>query len=462
MKDLLGKKLQEDKRVQEAKRLLNEALKEYQKQITGPKDANPECQKDYAQLLEHCAQLRGGNLYYPYLASGIGKGALVELADGSIKYDFITGIGVHYLGHSHPALLTASIDAALDDTVMQGNLQQGAVTADLLKLLVDGACRKGAKLNHCFLTSSGAMANENALKMILQKHSPCRRILAFERCFAGRSMIMAQITDKPANREGLPKVLDVDYVPFFDAKDPAGSTQKAVRCLRDHLAGHEREYAAMMFELIQGEGGYYPGERKFFKALVDVLKKNHVAVFVDEIQTFGRTPELFAFQYFGLDNDVDVVTIGKMTQVCATFFTDEYKPKPRLISQTFTASSSAIRAAMVIVTELLHGGYLGAGGKIVQFHNHFAGHLENIAARHPEWIQGPFGFGGMIAMTVLDGSPEKAKEFLVQLFKNGVVAFAAGGDPARVRFLMPTGAVTLKDIDDVCKIIEKTLQEMAP
>ena len=311
MTELLGKKLKADPRVQEAKRLLSEALEEYQSRITGLKNADPARVQDYQQLLAQCGQLRGGNLYYPYLSTGIGRGALVELADGSVKYDFITGIGVHYFGHSHPILLTSGVDAALEDTVTQGNLQQGLSTVAFLELLVDGACRRGASLNHCFLTSSGAMANENALKMIFQRHAPANRFLAFARCFAGRSMVLCQITDKPVNREGLPKVLDVDYVPFFDPKSPTESTKLAVETLQRHLTQYPGKYAGMMFELIQGEGGYYPGTREFFVALMDVLKKNQVAVFIDEIQTFGRTSELFAFQYFGLDKYVDVVTVGK-------------------------------------------------------------------------------------------------------------------------------------------------------
>ena len=75
-------------------------------------------------MLQKFGDIRGGTLYFPYLGSGIGRGPLVELADGSVKYDMISGIGVHYLGHSHPALIAASIDAAIRDTIMQGNLQQ--------------------------------------------------------------------------------------------------------------------------------------------------------------------------------------------------------------------------------------------------------------------------------------------------------------------------------------------------
>ncbi len=60
------------------------------------------------------------------------NGSFVELADGSVKLDFIVGIGVHGMGHSHPANVAATVDAAIEDTVMQGNLQQGLSTVTLI------------------------------------------------------------------------------------------------------------------------------------------------------------------------------------------------------------------------------------------------------------------------------------------------------------------------------------------
>ena len=150
-----------------------------------------------------------------------------------------------------------------------------------------------------------------------------------------------------------------------------------------------------------------------------------------------------------------------MTQACATLFTDAYKPKPGFISQTFTATSASIHAGLAIVKEVLDGGYLGEDGKIMGFHKHFVGHLQRIAQQHPAWLQGPFGLGTMIGFSVLDGSEKTAKEFLQQLFKNGVLAFGAGHTPSRIRFLIPVGGVTFADIDQVCQIIERTLSEIA-
>ena len=397
----------------------------------------------------------------PTSAAAWATARLVELADGSVKYDMITGIGVHHFGHGHPAVVASALDAAVRDTIMQGNLQQDVESPRLSKLLIESANRRGAKLAHCFLTSSGAMANENALKLVFQKKSPADRVLAFERCFMGRSLALSQITDSPQYRQGLPAVLAVDYVPFFDPAKERASTEAAVRTLRQQIPRHPGKHAVMCMEMVQGEGGYHPGDRDFFIAIINVLKEHKIAVHIDEVQTFGRTTELFAFQHFGLDALVDVVTIGKLCQACATLFTDEYKPRPGLMSQTFTGSTSAIMAARVIVENLLSGGFFGHDGRNTALHTRFAQRLGAIAYHHPTWLDGPFGLGTMIAFTPFDGSADTAKKVVHAMFDDGVIAFVAGHDPTRVRMLPAAPVVGDKVIDAVCRIIEGSLARVA-
>jgi 4-aminobutyrate aminotransferase-like enzyme len=266
------------------------------------------------------------------------------------------------------------------------------------------------------------------------------------------------VTDKPAYREGLPHNVFVDYIPYFDPSQPEESTARAVETLKKFIARYPKEHALMCFEFVQGEGGFYTGSEKFFKAIMTVLKENNIAVFADEVQSFGRTQELFAYQYYNLQSYIDIATIGKLSQVCATLFTDEYKPRVGLLSQTFTGSTSAIRACFVIVNELLNGGYYGKEGKIQQLHMHFANQLEKLSKKYPQLIRGPFGVGCMIAFTPYDGEAQKVVEFVHKLFDAGVMAFIAGAHPTRVRMLIPAGTVTVKDIDDVVSIIEDTLK----
>ena len=459
-KKLLAEQFRDDKRVIEAKRLILEALDDVHNRFPGVQSGTPKKKEGYEALIERLGGLRGSPLYFPYLSSGLGKGPLVELADGSVKYDLISGIGVHNWGHSHRDLVAAGIDAALEDTVMQGNLQQSSRVVQLTESIVSAATSKGAKLDYCFLTSSGAMANENALKLIFHKKHPANRILCFANCFAGRTLALSQLTDKPAYRIGLPINFQIDYIPFFDSHNPKESTRNSISTLKNYLSRYPGQHACMCFELVQGEGGYYPGDRRFFLAIMEILKKNEISIFIDEIQTFGRTYELFAYQHFGLDSFVDIVTIGKMTQVCATLFPDSYKPKRGLISQTFTASTSAIVAAQVIFNHLDNGGFFGVQGKNARLHKYFVDRLEHLVQQYHETIYGPYGIGAMVAFSIFDGSLEKTKAFVQALFEQGVIAFLAGQNPTRVRFLLPTAVLTNEDIAAIADIIEVTIKQM--
>ena len=175
----------EDPAVVAAQQTLLDALKQRQQGITGPRPANPALAQGYAETLAAFSEVRGGKLYFPFLGSGIGRGALVELGDGSVKYDFISGIGVHHFGHSHPKLVAAVLESALTDTVMLGNLQQNEASFAFSKELLAAANAQGAGFDHCFLSSTGVMAGENAMKIAMQKKHPADRVLAFENCFAG-------------------------------------------------------------------------------------------------------------------------------------------------------------------------------------------------------------------------------------------------------------------------------------
>ncbi|MEW6114510.1 MAG: aminotransferase class III-fold pyridoxal phosphate-dependent enzyme [Thermodesulfobacteriota bacterium] len=461
MEKLVAESFLSDPKVLEAKSLILQSLRAHQEQLTGICPPNPALKKTYDDLIDEFGRLRGGSLFYPYFGSGIGKGPLVELADGSVKYDFISGIGVHYLGHSHPAVVEAALEAALRDTVMQGNLQQNEESLDLARMLVTAANAQGAQISHCFFATSGAMANENALKLAFQKKSPANRLLAFEGGFAGRTLALSQVTDKPDYREGLPVTVAVDYVPFFDPLAPEESIGRALASIERYLKRYPGRHAAMIFELVQGEGGFYPGDTRFFATLMKVLTENGVTVIVDEIQTFGRTTELFAFQHYGLDEWADIVTIGKLSQVCATLFRDKYVPRPGLMSQTFTASTAAIFASLAIMKTLTSGDYFGPDGRIARLHEHFVSRLQGIAARHPQLLAGPYGIGAMIACTPFQGEAENVKKFMHALFDEGVIAFYCGSHVTRVRFLIPVGAVTFDDIDRVTEIVEATLVQVA-
>jgi acetylornithine aminotransferase len=456
---LHSQQLLADPRIEQAKKLLQEALAEHSLKIDSVRGPRPELKDAYANQLARLAVARGGAPYFPYISSGIGNGPFVELGDGSVKLDFIVGIGVHGLGHSHPAMLRSTVDAGLEDTIMQGNLQHDAYSLEMCERLIRLATPSSAPLHHCLLSTSGAMANENSLKIAFHNRFPASRVICMDNCFAGRSIALAQLTDRPAYRTGLPKALDVDFIPMFHPSDAAGTTRGAIDTLNKLLARHPGEYACLWLELVAGEGGYYPGTHEYFESLCQICHDNNVLIIFDEVQTFSRLSQPFAFQHFGLDRFADIVTLGKVTQVCATLYGEKLKPKGPILSQTFTGATASIRAGLAVLDEFETKGCFGANGWNVQRHQYFRSKLESLTVKYPGKICGPYGAGMMIAFTPGDGSADTAKTMLQRLYDLGLMGFLAGSNPNRIRFLPPPGITTEHHIDLACSIIEQAIAE---
>ena len=250
--------------------LIDQLIAQIQKKsahLTEPKAPDKSKKEEYSRFLKSIAELRGRPLYYPYLSSGLGHGPLVQLLDGSVKLDFVCGIGPHILGHSHPGLIQSALQGALEDTVMQGHLLMSPIYLKVLKKLIEIA-GKNSDLSHAWLTPSGTMANENALKVIRQKKQGARKILAFERAFAGRSLMMCEITDNPSVKQGLPSYNEVLRVPFCP-----DNPNKALQTLKQHWEAENENLACFIMELMQGDGGYFSSRAEFLCPSFRVLQK---------------------------------------------------------------------------------------------------------------------------------------------------------------------------------------------
>jgi 4-aminobutyrate aminotransferase-like enzyme len=439
------------------KKIVQEVLK-YSKQIDSVQPPLGNHTIEYDLLLRQGAEYKGGGFWYPYIGSGIGNGAYVEMEDGSVKIDLISGIGVHYLGHSSHGVILHSLNGAISNTVHNGHLQQNKDSIKLMESFLKLANRNNHAVDHCFLSTSGAIANENALKIAFQRKAGSDRIICFEKCFAGRTLATACMTDKAGNRVGLPNALKVDYVPFYDEHNP-NKTLDAIQKLIDR---YPNQYAAMCMELVQGEGGYNTANTFFFQSLGKMLKENNIAFWVDEIQTFGRTYKPFAFQYYKLADYVDIITVGKASQVCATLFTKDFKPKPGLLSQTFTSTSVAIKSSQYIL-DYMEKNYDKLfrekdDGDIFNIRDRFDSH---VSAMNADWGDnviklGLKGIGGMIAVEMFNGDLAKSIDFTKKLFNNGVISFIAGKNPTRIRFLPPVN-IKIKTIDEAMKIFDETI-----
>jgi acetylornithine/N-succinyldiaminopimelate aminotransferase len=411
---------------------------------------------DYAAAMRQLADVRGRPLFYPLVLSGLGEGARVRLANGRSLIDFIGGIGVYAFGHSERDLLETAVVAAARDVVFQGNLAPGLEQLRLARLLLGHA---SPRLAHAWLSVSGAMANENAIKMIWQKHHPAQFVIAFENAFAGRTTTMAEVTDKPGFREGLPLRGNVLYVPFFDPR-VEGSTQRSLAVLDAHLKRYPGQIAGMLFELVQGEGGFNTAPREFFVALMERCRKHGIAVWVDEVQTYARTGELFAHQTFGLADYVDLVTVGKILQGSAVLYTKDYNPREGLVAGTYAGATVGMTVGARIIEKLASEGYLGAHGRVAGIGRRVEARFVALAARLPNAIGPRSGIGAMQAFIPFDGAPATTNAILKAAFDEGVIVFGAGKDPMKIRMLLPVN-VTDEELDAGFAALERALRRVA-
>jgi acetylornithine/N-succinyldiaminopimelate aminotransferase len=451
-----------------------DALREAQSTLTSAKPPVAARAETFKAYLDRVAAAKGKPPLFPFVGSGLGNGPLVELADGSVKWDMICGIGVHLFGHSEPDLVATALRAAMGDTVMQGNLQFNHDSTLFAETLLTEASR-ASRLRHAFLTNSGAMANESALKVCYQRNAPASRVIAFEHCFMGRSTALAQIGDSAAGRVGLPLNVLVDYVPFYDPEGGDRSIAAAVRRLQEYIDRYPGQHACFVFELVQGEGGFNVAPRAFFEPLMGVCRENGIAVWVDEIQTFGRTHSMFHFEQLGLGELIDVVTIGKMAQICACLFTEEYAPKPGLLSGTFVGSSVAINVGRRILDRLRDGDYYGENGRIAKLQQAFRANARALVEKHAKWFPsvphpagGHYstrelytGVGGMMRLTPFGGDKAKVNRLMHVLFEEGVVSFYCGHGPFHLRFLPPVGVMQPEQFEPVFEILERAMARVA-
>jgi 4-aminobutyrate aminotransferase-like enzyme len=455
---LLGNEMWDSKKIDD---LLNQATKEVStisEKIDGVREPNPKFAESSKKAMDQVAQLRGRPLFYPYIGTGIGRGPYTEVEDGSVKLDLINGIGIHLMGHSHPKVMKASLRGALSDIVMQGHLEPNREYVEFSNRLTQLAS-KNSNLKYAWITTCGTMANENALKMARQKNSPARMVLALENAFAGRSTMMAELTDNPAYKVGLPNYNEILRVPYYDKKNPQKSSEAALKVVKDHVAKHEKNISAFCFEPMLGEGGYIYAPKEFLVPIFEFLKEKKIAIWADEVQTFTRTGEMFAYETLGIGQYIDLCTIAKTAQTAATLYTQEYNPQPGLIAGTFASSSAALAAGSEILRILSEENYLGPNGKIAHIHKKFVAMLNELNETTCKGLlQDAGGLGLMIAVTPLDGNKDKVNKLLQVLYKNGLMSFGCGKDPLKLRFLIPA-VMQDKDIEVAKKIIEKSILE---
>ncbi len=429
-------------------RLLREAVGEAQAAGSPPLLA-----AEMKAELDELAALRGRPAFYPYLGSGLGRGAMVMLADGRWVLDLTLGIGVHLFGHGNLDLIETALRAAASDLVMQGNLIFNREYHHLMKTLLAYAPRG---MDHCWLALSGADANENALKLVRQKREGRPGVIAFRGCFHGRTSAMAEITDRPDYRVGQPSTFPVEYLPFYDRRDP-NSSARTLESLREIIQRNGDRIATLIVELVQGEAGFVTAPRDFFVPLFEECRRAGIVIWIDEVQTFARTGELFATDALRLANYAEVITIGKVFQGSALLFRKDLAPDPALISGTYAGATVPMAVAGRMIEKLTKENIFGAAGREKQLERLTLEHLERLGRAHPGLISEIDGVGAMIAFRIGDGDLDATRAFIRRCFEAGLVLYYGGHHPACIRLFLPAGVITDDDLAEAFTIIDRCL-----
>jgi predicted acetylornithine/succinylornithine family transaminase len=223
------------------------------------------------------------------------RGLGTELWDDTGKryLDFLSGLAVTGLGHSHPVVADAVAEQAR--TLQHVSNLYGTTVGPEVAATLDRLLGGGGRV---FFANSGAEANEAAIKLARKwggygKHV----VISAYGSFHGRTLATLHATGQPQKHEA--------FQPL-----PEGFRHVAWNDLEALESAIDPSCAAILLEPVQGEGGVQPATPEYFAGVRRLCDERGLLFIVDEVQTgLGRTGRWFGFEHFGVRPDV--VTMAK-------------------------------------------------------------------------------------------------------------------------------------------------------
>ncbi len=386
------------------------------------------------------------------------EGAELWDVEGQRYIDFAGGIAVMNVGHRHPKIVAALQEQLqhFTHTCYQVVPYESYVSlAEKLNALTPGSHPKKTAL-----FSTGAEAVENAIK-IARAYTKRPGVIAFGGAFHGRSLFAVSLTGKvqPYKAGFGPFPPEIYHAPFPCHCASLDETKKAVELLFKADIEPSR-VAAIIFEPIQGEGGFNVIQAEAVKWLRALCDQHGIVLIADEVQSgFGRTGKLFAMEHFFEQTGVlpDLMTIAKslasgMPLSAVTGRAEIMDaPAPGGLGGTYAGNPMAVAAAHAVI-DVMHDEQLPARGQ--KLGDQLKARLEGLRAQVPQ-ISDVRGLGAMVAVQFNDpasGNPDAAytKAVQAEALKRGLILLTCGVDYNVVRFLFPltiSGAVFAEALD---------------
>lgn len=363
------------------------------------------------------------------------NGSIAIDQNGKSYLDFISGIAVCNLGHADKDVKQA-VQEQLDKVWHVSNLFQSSLQEEVAEILTANSCGDAV-----FFCNSGAEANEAAIKLA-RKHTGKSKIVTFKSSFHGRTFATMSATGQAKIHEGYgPLLPGFEYLPFND-----------IEALQQ-LTGDG--YAAIMLEIIQGEGGVVPAEALFLEKIKETCKRLGALLIIDEVQTgIGRTGMPFAYQHHQLEPDIITAAkgLGSGFPVGAMIGKKELIPsfQPGSHGTTFGGNPLAMAAAKATLIKIFQSEFLEA---VKEKSEQLTEKLQAALSNSPGVLE-IRGIGFMIGI-VLD---REAAPIITELRTNGLLALPAGPNVIR---LLPPLTVTDDEINQAVGILENIVKQSA-
>ncbi|MDW7771334.1 MAG: acetylornithine transaminase [Desulfobulbaceae bacterium] len=357
-----------------------------------------------------------------------GRGCRLWDADGREYLDFLSGIAVCALGHSHPAVTDAVCRQA--GTLMHvSNLFYTAPQIELAELLIANSFA-----DRVFMANSGAEANEAAIKMArIHSGKGQYEIISLAGSFHGRTLATVAATGQPKFHEGF-EPLPMGFV-HAEFGDPARLEELI-----------KEQTCAILCEPLQGESGVRPLEPSYLQAIRKLCDKHGLLLIFDEVQTgMGRTGTLFAYEQLGVTPDIMTIAkaLGNGLPIGAMLTTDRIAVSLGVGTHASTFGGNPVAAAAAVATLqlMLEQDFLST---VRQTGKYFAGRLEEIAAGFPELATGVRGRGLLLGLVLTEKGISWGANIVTRLFEQGVLINFAGN---RVLRFIPPLIVSRDEID---------------
>lgn len=359
------------------------------------------------------------------------KGSYVWDDKGEQYLDLYGGHAVISIGHTHPHYVER-ITKQLNKVGFYSNSVKMPLQEELAEKLGKISGKPDYQL---FLISSGAEANENALKLA-SFYNGRKKIIAFNKSFHGRTSLAVAATDNPSIVAPVNQTPNVIFLPFND-----------VAALEACFAAQGAEISSVIIEGIQGVGGINVASELFLQAIRRLCTEHGAVYIADSVQCgYGRSGKFFSHDYAGVDADIYTMAkgMGNGFPVAGIIIAPHLQPKHGMLGTTFGGNHLACAAALAVLEVIEKENLVQNAAEVGQY-------LMDELKKIPQ-LKNVRGRGLMIGFDV----PEELKDLRKNLLWKQKI-FTGEAKPNVIR-LLPSLALRKKDVDQLLEAIKEEIQ----